>query len=607
MRARAACRLLAPLLLFAAPALAEPTHGVAMHGAPKYGPDFTHFDYVNPDAPKGGTVKLGVQVGSFDTLNGYTIKGVPATGLGLLYDTLMVESDDEPFSQYGLLAETVEMPEDRSWVVFTLRPDARFHDGEPVTVDDVIFSFNVLREKGRPFFRAYYQNVATVEEIGEHQVKFSFDIAGNRELPLIIGQIPILPEHYWAERDFAQTTLEAPLGSGPYRIASVDPGRSIAYERVADYWGDDLPVNKGRFNFDRIVFDYYRDATVTLEAFKAGEFDYRAENVAKNWATAYDTPAVRDGRLIKDEIQDSLPRGMQSFAYNIRREIFQDPRVRLALGYAFDFETTNRNLFYGQYVRTKSFFSNSELAATGLPNGEELAILERYRGRVPDEVFTEQYEPPVSDGSGNIRGNLRTALEILEEAGWEIRDRKLTHTETGEPFEFELMVRDPTFERIALPYAQNLERIGVEMEIRRVDTSQYQQRLDDFDFDMIVASWGQSLSPGNEQRDFWGSESADAPGSRNFVGIADTVVDELIEALIAAPSRQALVTRTRALDRVLLWNHYVIPQWHLAYQRIAYWDRFGRPGVETLRGESFFDWWIDPDKSAALASMLDRN
>lgn len=580
---------------------AQPVHGVAMHGEVRYGPDFRHFDYVNPDAPKGGTLKLGVPGGSYDTLNPFTLRGVPASGVSLIYDTLVVESADEPFSQYGLVAETVEMPEDRSWVVFNLRREARFHDGEAITADDVIFSFDVLKTKGRPHFRAYYQNVERAEKLDEHRVKFVFSEGENRELPLIIGQLPILPAHYWAERDFEKTTLEPPLGSGPYRIDEVDPGRSITYRRVADYWAADLPVRKGQFNFDRVVFDYYRDGTVAVEAFKAGEFDYRAENSSKLWATAYDIPQVETGLLVKAEIPDQLPRGMQAFVFNTRREVFGDPLVRRALAYAFDFETTNRNLFYSQYKRTKSYFAGSELASAGLPEGEELEVLERFRDRLPGEVFTTEYAPPSTDGEGGIRANLRTAIELLREAGWEIRDRRLVNSQTGKPFTFEILLVDPTWERIALPFVQNLERIGITAEIRRVDTSQYANRVDNFDFDMMVNVWGQSLSPGNEQRNYWSSDAADIPGSQNLAGIADLVIDELVELVISAPDRDSLVARVRALDRALLWGHYVIPHWYSEYDRIVYWNKFGLPDAYTLRGTSIFDWWYDPDKAAALA------
>jgi len=596
--------------LLAAPPLAaeevKPVHGIAMHGDVKYGPDFTHFDYVNPDAPKGGTLRLGTQ-GTFDTVNPYTLRGVSAAGLGGLFDTLTVSSMDEAFSRYGLIAESMEMPADRSWVAYTIRPEARFHDGSQVTVDDVIFSFDILKTKGHPRFRAYYQSVIKAEKVGPRKIKFTFEDGENRELPLIVGELPVLSKAYWAGKDFEKTTLEPPLGSGPYRLEAVDPGRSVRYRRDDDYWAKDLPVARGRDNFDRIIYDYYRDATVALEAFKAGEFDFRAENSAKNWSTAYDIAAVEDGDLILEKIPHKMSTGMQSFAFNTRREFFKDPKVRQALAYAFDFETTNANLFYGQYTRTKSYFSNSELASSGLPTGAELAILETYRGRVPDEVFTAVYEPPATEGKGRIRANLKTAFMLLKEAGWEIRDRKLVNVETGAAMVFEILIVQPTWEKIALPLVQNLKRLGIEAEIRRVDTSQYQTRQDQFDFDMLVAVWGQSLSPGNEQRDFWSTESAGINGSRNFVGIADPVVDELIDMVIAAPDRQSLIDRTRALDRVLLWGHYVIPQWHIPYVRLVFWNKFDRPKQLTMRGTSIDTWWVDPDKAAALKARGKTN
>ena len=579
-----------------------PVHGVAMHGEPKYGPDFSHFDYVNPYAPKGGTLRVGVPQGSFDSLNNFIIRGNPASGLGSLYDTLVTSSSDEAFTQYGLIAESIEMPEDRSWVIFNLRPEARFHDGHPLTADDVIFSFDILKDKGLPHFRAYYKNVTVAEKLGDHRIKFVFGEGENRELPLIIGQLPILPKHYWETREFDKTTLEPPLGSGPYKVQSVEPGRSISYARVEDYWGEDIPVNRGQNNFDLIIYDYYRDADVAIEALKAGAFDIRAENSAKNWATAYDIPAVDAGRLILDKIPTQMPEGMQSFAFNSRRFPFADRQVRRALTFAFDFETTNKNLFYGQYTRTKSYFSNSELASSGLPEGKELEILEQFRGRIPDEVFTTPYTVPETDGNGNVRANLRTAVNLLKDSGWEIRDGKMIEIESGRPLEFEILLAQPqaAFERIFLPFIQNLERIGVSAELRRVDVSQFQNRLDNFDFDMIIGSWGQSLSPGNEQRNYWSSESATINGSRNYVGISDPAIDELIELVISAPDRESLVIRTRALDRVLLWGHYVIPNWHLAFQRLVYWNKFGRPDTLTLQGTSTNYWWVDPEKEAAL-------
>jgi microcin C transport system substrate-binding protein len=581
-------------------AMAEPRHGIAMHGEPKYGPDFTHFDYVNPHAPKGGDVRLG-DLGSFDNLNQFIIKGQSAGGLGLIYDSLMTSSMDEPFTMYGLLAETIETPEDRSWVAFTLRENARWHDGKPVTPEDVIFTFNMLREKGQPVYRFYYGNVATVEKTGERTVKFSFSPGENRELPLILGQLVVLPKHYWEARDFSKTTLDAPLGSGPYKIEAVDAGRSITYRRIEDYWGRDLPVNVGMSNFGTLRYDYYRDSVVAIEALKAGEFDYRDEFSSKSWATAYDTPALKEGLLRKREVEHRQTAGMQGYVFNTRRGMFKDRRVRQALGFGFDFEWSNRNLFHGQYKRTRSYFDNSELSAIGLPDERELAILEKYRGRIPDEVFTQAYEPPKTDGMGRIRKSLRQGDKLLKEAGWIIKDGARAHGETGAPLEFEVLLVSPSFERISLPFAKNLERLGVKVRVRTVDSSQYLRRLETFDYDVIVFNFGQSMSPGNEQRYFWGSAAADRPGSRNFIGIKDPVIDELIEAVIAAPDRESLVLRTRVLDRVLQWGHYVVPHFHINRDRLVFWDKFGWPEVAPMRGSVFTAWWVDAERAAALA------
>ena len=574
-------------------------HAMAMHGQPKYGPDFKHFDYVNPNAPKGGKVRLGVR-GTFDNFNQFIPKGV--AGAGDATETLMVSSADEPFTNYGLIAETVEWPGDRSWAVFTLRPEARWHDGKAITVEDVIFSLDILKTKGRPFFRFYYASIKKAEKVGPRKVKFTFAEAGNRELPLVAGQIPILPKHYWESegRDFTKTTLDPPLGSGPYRIVDFEPGRHIVVDRAKDYWGAQLPVNRGRNNFDSLRYEYYFDETVLRQALKAGKLDYREENQAKAWALDYDTPAVRDGRLKLESIGHRNPTGMQSFAMNSRRQVFKDRKLRRALAYAFDFEWSNRNLFFSQYTRTESYFSNSELASTDLPKGEELEILERYRGRVPDEVFTQVYRAPKTDGSGWPRDNLGRAFALLAKAGWVVRDMKMVNAETGKRLKFEILLYSPAFERIVLPFKRNLARLGIDARVRLVDTSQYINRLREFDFDIIVASWGQSESPGNEQRSYWSSQAAAAPGARNYIGIKDPVVDELIELVISAPSRQSLVTRTRALDRVLLWGHYVIPNWHVRVDRIASWNKFSRPAVVPRRGTSLDYWWFDAAKDAAL-------
>jgi len=566
-----------------------PVHGAAMHGAPKYPAGFTHFDYVNPNAPKGGEIRLA-ETGGWDTLNPFTVKGEAASGSDLPFETLMVESADEPFSEYGLLAESIEFPADRSWVAFTLRPKARWHDGKPITADDVVFSFDILKTKGHPRYRFYYAAVDKVEKVSERKVRFSFKPGDNRELPLILGQLPVLPKHYWKGRDFAATTLEAPLGSGPYKIGSFETGRTITWVRVKDYWGADLPVRRGQYNFDRIRYDSYRDTTVALEAFKAGEYDWRLEMEAKKWATGYqDWSGLKDGRGLKEAFPNQRPAGMQAYVYNLRRPLFQDAKVREALAYAFDFEWTNKTLFYGQYKRTTSFFANSDMAAVGLPGPKELEVLEPLRDKVPPQVFTSVYKPPETEGDGNIRANLRAAMRLLEEAGWTVQNGKLV--KDGQPFVFEILLVQPVWERIALPFARNLERLGIEAKVRVVDPAQYKNRVDQYDYDMVVQVWGQSQSPGNEQASFWGSAAADAVGGQNLAGIKNPAIDTLVAALIAAPDRETLVARARALDRVLLWNHYVIPQWHLGVDRVAWWDKFGRPEITPASGVRLMAWW----------------
>ena len=575
-------------------------HALSMFGDVRYGPDFANFDYVNPNAPKGGAIRLSI-IGTYDSLNPFILRGVAAAGSLLIYDTLLVGSADEAFTQYGLLVESITMPADRSSVTFVLREGARWHDGEAVSVDDVIWSLETLRTKGNPFWRHYYADVSNVEETGPRTVTFSFSPqTTNRELPLIVGQFPILPKHYWQGRDFESTTLEPPLGSGPYRVAALEPGRSITYQRVEEYWGRDLPVNVGRYNIDTIRYDYYRDAKVAIEAFKAGEYDFRNENNSKEWATAYDIAEVAEGRIVKTLIDHEQPTGMQGFWFNTRRAKFAARQVREALGYAFDFEWTNRNLFYGQYTRTTSYFSNTELASSGLAQGRERALLECYRAGVPEEVLATAYAPPTTAGT-SLRRNLRTASTMLTAAGWVIRDGKRTNAETGEVMTIEFLLVAPAFERIVAPVVKNMERLGIEASIRIVDTAQYQNRIEDFDYDMVVSSRGQSLSPGNEQRNYWTTASADIRGSGNFAAVRDPVVDELVDLVIQAPDRDALVAAARALDRVLLWGHYVIPNWHIRSFRVLYWDKFGRPERPAKYSLGFPEtWWIDADKAARL-------
>jgi microcin C transport system substrate-binding protein len=579
-------------------------HGMAMHGPPKYGADFKHFEFVNPAAPKGGSIYHGAPAATFDSLNPFILKGSPVTTVAsLVFDQLMKSAADEPFTMYGLIAKTIETPKDRSWVVFELDERARFHDGSPITPADVIFSFEILTsEKAHPSFRQYYHDVVKAEAQGPRGVRFTFRVAGNRELPLIMGQLSVLPKAYWANRQFDQVTLDRPLGSGPYKVGDFVPGRYIVFERVKDYWAADLPVNRGFSNFDAVRIDYYRDATVAREAFKAGDFDYRAENQALAWATQYEIEAVRKGELVKREVPHSRPAGMQCFVMNTRRPLFKDWRVRRALALMFDFEWTNKNLFYGSYKRTLSFFANSEMAATGLPEGDELKILERYKGRVPDSVFKEPYTLPVYAGDGNIREGARQALALLKPAGWDFKGSDLVNAK-GEPFRFEILTGSPTFERVYLPYIQNLKRIGITAELRLIDPTQYQKREQTFDFDMITDGFGQSESPGNEQRSFWSSRAADTEGSQNTIGIKDPVIDELIDLIINAPDREQLVARCRALDRVLLHHHFVVPSWHLAVDRMVYWDKFG-VSQPHRRGTSWVNWWYDAGKAGRLKGRI---
>ncbi len=592
------------LLLGTGATAAVATYGLSLFGDLKYGPGFTHFDYANPDAPKGGTMRLSA-IGTFDTLNPFVIKGVPAAGIRQIFDTLSTASEDEPASEYGLVAGSIEKAPDKSSVLYTLRPEAKFHDGTPMTPEDVVWTFETLRAKGQPMYRSYYGDVAKVEKEGERGVRFVFKTTQNRELPQIIGQMPVLSKKYWSGRDFEKTTLDPPLGSGPYKIEKLDPGRSITYRRVPDYWAANLPVDKGRFNVDTIRYDYYRDATVALEAFKAGQYDLRLENSSKDWATGYDGPALRAGSIKKEAVPNQLPSGMQGFGYNLRRPIFQDPRVREALAYAFDFEWSNKSLFYGAYTRTRSYFDNSELAATGVPKGEELKILEPFRGQLPDAVFTTEYDPPKYDGSGNIRKGLRKALKLLKEAGWSFKDEKLVNDKTGQPFEFEILLDNPQFERIVLPFADNLKRMGITARVRTVDTAQYQRRMETFDFDMTVVLFGESLSPGNEQREYFGSKAADQQGSGNLLGVKSKVVDQLIEELIEAPDRASLVAHTRALDRVLQYGYYVVPNYHLSAFRVAYWNKFRRPATSPKYALGLDTWWVDPAAEHSVEAKKD--
>ncbi len=581
-------------------------HALSLIGAPKHGPDFTHFAWVNPNAPKGGRVRRWA-MGTFDSLNQFPVKGAPAIGLGLIYDTLLMQSPDEAGASYGLVAEWVTYPEDYSSATIQLRQGARFHDGKPITPEDVIFSFDAIK-KVSPNHAFYYKDIAKAEKTGDRQVTFTFSVKGNRELPTIIGDLQVLPKHFHEavgangeSRDLSKSTLEVPLGSGPYRIKEVDAGRAISYERVKDWWAKDLPIGKGQWNFDELKFVYFRDRVPAFEAFKSGQLDYWPENSAKAWATAYDFDAVKRGLVKLEKLPTKNVAYMQSFAFNLRRPQFQDPRVRRAFNLAFDFEWANRNLFYDQYTRLSSYFDNSELKSTGLPQGRELEILKEVKGQVPPEVFTAEWKNPVNVTPQDARKHLGEAAKLLAEAGWTPKNGVLTNAK-GEELTAEFLLVQPDFERIVQPYKAVLDKLGIKASLRIVDTSQYQRRHDTFDFDIIVASFPQSESPGNEQRDFWGSEAADKEGSRNVIGIKNPAVDKLIDRLIMARDREDLVAATRALDRVLLWNQYVVPQFHTPFERLAIWDMYRHPDTLPSRNSSFLRvWWYDEAAAKRLA------
>ncbi|MDO9429413.1 MAG: extracellular solute-binding protein [Methylobacterium sp.] len=583
-------------------------HAVTLMGEPKYPADFKHFEYADPAAPKGGLVRLGAQ-GGFDNFNIVVAgrKGDLENGIAQLYDTLTTESADEPFSSYGLVAEGLRLADDLSAVTYRLREGARWHDGKPITPEDVVWSFTVQKENS-PSLAAYYHSVTRAEVTGPREVTFRFAEAGNRELPQVIGQLRVLPKHWWTgtdaqgrPRDVTQTTLEMPLGSGPYRLAKFEPGRSATYERVADYWGKDLPVNVGRNNFGTMRFEYFRDSTVQIEALKGDLYDFRAENVARNWATAYDEfPAVKEGRLLKEEFPDRGNGNMQAFAFNTRRAKFADPRVRRAFNLAMNFEEMNRSLFFGLYKRIDSYFYGSELASSGLPQGDELAILESVRDKVPASVFTTPYTNPVAGTPDAVRTNLREAVRLLKEAGYELRGGQMVNAKTSEPLTVEFLEFQSVFERVVLPFAAQLKLIGIQSNLRVIDQAQYQNRLRAFDFDITTSSWPESLSPGNEQREYWGSAAADKEGSRNLIGIKDAGIDALVEKVVYAKDRPGVLAATHALDRVLLAHDYVVPQWASNVSRTIRWNRFARPRILPTYGSSGFPttWWYDETLAA---------
>ena len=586
------------VFLFSQSGLANKMHGIAMHGLPMHGSDEKHLPYVNPDAPKGGILRLGVY-GSFDNLNRIAFKGSRAAGLGYINDTLMRRVWDEAFSLYGLIAEYAEMPEDRSSITFYINPKAKFHDGSPITREDVLFSLETFQNKGTPNQKKTYGKVIKTELVDQNGIKMIFVNNDDKELPLIIaGFLPIVPKKYYENIDVTKTFLDIPLGSGPYTIESLEPGRQIKYQRVKDYWAKDLLANKGQYNFDTLIYDYYKDSNVLLEAFKVGEYDYRREYNAKRWQSNYVFDAVDRGDVILQEMKNDRPTGMNALVMNSRKEIFNNPQVRLALSYAYDHEWINKALYNNAYMRTDSYFDNSPLASSGLPSENELKLLNPWKNQLPKEIFNQTYQPPVSDGSGMPRDNLRIAKKILEGEGWFVEDGKLM--KDGKEFAFEFLIVSPSVEKIALAFQKTLEVLGITMSVRTVDSSQYQARMLNYDFDMIKASWNVSLSPGNEQQFYWGSEVGKKDGSKNYAGVDSPVVDSLIETLIGAKTREELTTAIHALDRVLLWGHYVIPLYHSNTDRIAYWNFLEFPDEIPLYGLVIESWWANSEKASKL-------
>ncbi len=588
------------------------SNAIAVLSKPALPPDFPYFPYVNPHAPKGGTVTLAA-IGTFDSFNPFILRGTAVAGMvgpwvvmpggsgagstvGHVWESLLTSSANEAAAGYGHLAQTVEMPADKMWVAFDLRPQAKFSDGTPVTAEDVAWTFRTLLKQGRPSFQVQMADVKDVEVTGPRRVVFHFKSNENRELPLILGSIPVLPKHWFKGRDFSQPLREPPIGSGPYRIANFEMGRSITYERDPNWWAKDMPTGIGTNNFNTVRIEYFRDSTVALQAFKAGSIDVRAENISKNWATAYDFPAVRNGLVIKGVFPHHLPTGMQGYAMNTRRAIFADPRVRKAIGLVFDFQWTNKNLFYGAYTRTRSYFSNSDLASSGVPKGEELKLLEPYRSELPPELFTQPFTLPVTDGSGNNRAELKAALGLLMQAGWKVKHQQLVDA-NGRQMHFTILLSDPSLERVALPYSRNLAKIGIDAQVRTVDPAQYQHLTDDFDFDMTMMIYPESDVPGNELRAYWSCAAAKAKGSMNLPGICDPAIDALIQKVITAKDRDSLKVAAHALDRILLWRWYLVPNWDSEEFHVAYWNRFGRPDKAIREGFNFDRWWVDPAKA----------
>lgn len=580
-------------------------HANSLTGEPKYPEGFKHYDYVNPEAPKGGTLNQ-VAVGSFDTLNPYVVQGVPAAGLanvggGMLYDTLMDQSLDQSSTSYGLIAESMQYPDDFSWVKFRINPKAYWHDKTPITVDDVIWSFDTLKKQS-PLYNRYYADVMKAEKTGDNEVTFTFDKGGNRELPSIMGDLVVLPKHWWEgkdkngkQRDISRSTLEIPLGSSAYKIGAVNPGKSITWQRVDDYWAKDQPTHVGRYNFDQVKYEYFLNNDATWEAFKkGGTYDYRLENMVQRWKEQYNFPAVERGDVIKNSFPMHAAGRMQGSFLNTRKAKFQDVRVREALNNVFDFESMNRLLFFNQYKRIESYFAGIDLASSGLPSPEELAILETVRSQIPDDVFTKAFKLPVFDTPQATRTNLRRAIDLFAQAGWVVKDGKLTN-DKGDVFTIEFLTNNPNDERVVNPFINNLRRVGINASLRVVDDAQYQARVNDFDYDAITSVVAQSQSPGNEQREMWSSKSADMKGSKNYSGIKNPAIDTLIDRVVYAKDQDELVAATRALDRVLLWNYYTVPQWYSDTINVAYWNKFGLPDKQPdYAGIDPFSWWVKP-------------
>jgi microcin C transport system substrate-binding protein len=576
------------------------SHGLSAFGDLKYSGDFKHFDYVNPNAPKGGAIRLA-GIDSFDSLNPYILKGVPVAGIGLIHATLMERANDEPDALYGLVAESVSVASDKSAITFDLRPTAKFSDGSPITADDVVFTFQTLVKKGHPQYRFIFAGVANVKAVSKHRVKFIFKAASNRDLPLQIAGLPVLSKNYYDKVPFDKTTMTAPPGAGPYRVAKVEPGRTVLYQRIKDHWAEQLPVMRGRYNFDMVRFDYFRDRDIAFQAFFSKSYDFREEFTSRSWATQYeDKLPIKDGRIVRATLPDSTPSGVQAFFFNMRRDKFKDRRVRTALDLAFDYEWTNKTLFYGLYDRTNSMFANSALAAERPPTADEIKLLEPLRGKIPPEVFSKVYQSPKTDGSGRNRSNLRKATRLLRKAGWEIVNNKRVD-KSGNPLTIEFLLFESSFQRIISPYVRNLKRLGIDARIRIVDVANFQHRMQQYDFDVVVQRYVQTNTPGIEQKTYFSSKMADVPGSRNLAGIKNPAIDYLIDKVIAAKSRADLVTAVHALDRVLMWNRYMVPQWYKGVHNIAYWNRFDRPRVKPKFDLGMLDtWWYSAEKAAMI-------